>query len=119
MISFLSVLIGIVAGISGGFFGIGGAIVIIPLLVFIFKYPQHYAQGTALVALLLPIGILAVIKYYQAGNANIKVGLLIGFGFFIGGFIGAYFAHMLPQVLLRRLFGVLLLGLSFYMLIGR
>lgn len=119
MTSFLSVLIGILAGIFGGFFGIGGAVVIIPFLVYIFKYSQHYAQGTTLVALLLPIGILAAMKYYQSGNANIKVGLLIGLGFFIGGLIGANLAHLLPGVILKRVFGVFLLSVSLYMLLGK
>lgn len=119
MTSFLSVLIGIIAGIFGGFFGIGGAVVIVPMLIYIFKYSQHYAQGTAIVALLLPIGILAAVRYYQSGNANIKVGLLIGLGFFLGGFIGACLAHLLPQLILKRLFGVLMLGVSIYMLLGK
>ena len=119
MTTFLSVLIGMVAGISSGFFGVGGAVIIVPLLVYIFKFPQHYAQGTALVALLLPIGILAVLRYYQAGNTNIKVGLLISLGFFLGGFIGAHFAHLLPQLALKRVFGIFLFGVSLYMLLGR
>jgi len=114
-----NVLIGIIAGISSGCFGIGGAVVLVPMLVYFFKFPQHYAQGTALVALLLPVGVFAVIKYYQAGNVNIKLGLLISLGFFIGGFIGAHAAHLLPQLVLKRLFGVMLLGISIYMLLGK
>ncbi|MFC1510012.1 TSUP family transporter, partial [Candidatus Omnitrophota bacterium] len=92
---------------------------LVPALVYLFKFSQHYAQGTALVALLLPIGILAVIKYHQAGNANIKIGLLISLGFFIGGFIGAHIAHLVPQLILKRLFGALLLSISIYMLMGK
>ena len=119
MASLLNVLIGIFAGIFSGFFGIGGAIILVPILVYLFKFPQHYAQGTALVALLLPVGILAVIKYYQAGNLNIKIGLLISLGFFIGGFLGAQLAHLVPQLALKRLFGILLLCVSIYMLLGK
>ncbi|MFC1666425.1 sulfite exporter TauE/SafE family protein [Candidatus Omnitrophota bacterium] len=119
MIHLFNTLIGILAGIFSGFFGIGGAVVLVPTLVWLFKFPQHYAQGTALAALLLPVGILAVIKYHQAGNVNIKVALFISLGFFIGGFIGASIAHQLPHLLLRRLFGVLLLGISIYMLLGK
>ena len=119
MPSFLSVLIGLFAGVFSGFFGIGGAVILVPLLVYFFKFSQHYAQGTALLALLLPVGILAVIKYYQAGNVNIKMGLLIILGFFIGGFLGAHQAYLVPDVILRRLFGVLVLCVSAYMLLGR
>jgi len=119
MVTFFSLIIGALAGVFSGFFGIGGAVVMVPMLVYLFKFPQHYAQGTALVALLLPIGILAVIRYYHAGNVNIKMGLFISLGFFIGGFLGAHLAHLLPQLVLKRLFGVLLLGLSAYMLMGK
>ena len=116
---FLNILIGVFAGIFSGFFGIGGAVVLVPALVYLFKFPQHYAQGTALAALLLPVGILAAIKYYQAGNINIKIALFISLGFFVGGFIGASMAQMVPNLILKRLFGFLLLGLSIYMLMGK
>jgi len=119
MPSLLNVLIGVFAGVFSGFFGIGGAVVLVPMLVYLFKFQQHYAQGTALAALLLPVGILAVIKYYKAGNVNIKMALFISLGFLIGGFIGACFVHSVPNLLLKRLFGVLLLGVSMYMLLGR
>lgn len=119
MNNLISILIGVVSGISSGFFGIGGAIILIPSLVYIFKFSQHYAQGTALMALLLPVGILAVIKYYKAGNVNIKIALFIAIGFFIGGFIGAYFAQVIPNLVLKRLFGAILLFIAIAMLLGK
>ena len=60
MIPFLYVGIGLLAGVCSGLFGIGGGIIIVPLLVFLAGVPQHKAVGTSLVALLLPVGILAV-----------------------------------------------------------
>ena len=113
----LNILIGILGGIASGFFGIGGAVILVPLLVYLFKFSQHYAQGTALAALLLPVGILAVVRYFKAGSVNIKVALLISVGFVIGGFIGAFLAHLLPNLILKRLFGVMLLCISIYMLL--
>jgi len=115
----LSVLIGIFAGVFSGFFGIGGAVILVPVLVYLFKFSQHYAQGTALAALLLPVGILAAIKYYQAGNINIKIALFISLGFFVGAFVGASLAHAVPNLVLKKLFGALLLCLSMYMLLGK
>ncbi|MFH1478317.1 MAG: sulfite exporter TauE/SafE family protein [Candidatus Omnitrophota bacterium] len=115
----LGLLIGLLSGIASGFFGIGGAVIAVPLLVYLFKYPQHYAQGTAIGALLLPIGLLAAIRYYRSGNLNIKVALLIGLGFFIGGFIGASWAHIVPNLILKRAFGGLLLIIAIYMLLGK
>lgn len=119
MDSLLSILIGLISGISGGFFGIGGAIILIPALVYVFKFSQHLAQGTALAALLLPVGILAVIKYYKAGDVNIKVALFIACGFIIGGLIGATFAQTIPSSVLKKIFAVMLLFISIYMLIGK
>ncbi|MBU3911901.1 MAG: sulfite exporter TauE/SafE family protein [Candidatus Omnitrophica bacterium] len=115
----LSIILGVFAGVFSGFFGIGGAVIIVPVLVYLFKFPQHFAQGTALVALLLPVGALAVYKYYQTGNVSIKIGLLISLGFLIGGFIGASVAQAVPNLVLKRLFGALLLCISIYMLIGK
>jgi uncharacterized membrane protein YfcA len=119
MDSLLSILIGLVSGVASGFFGIGGAIILIPALIYLFKFSQHYAQGTALAALLLPVGILAVIKYYKAGNVNIKMALFIGLGFFIGGLIGASFAQAVPSPILKKVFAIMLLCISAYMFFGK
>ena len=119
MDNILSVLIGLVSGVSSGFFGIGGAIILIPALVYIFKFSQHLAQGTALAALLLPVGILAVIKYYKSGDVNIKVALFIACGFIIGGFIGATFMQAVPSLVLKKLFAAILIFISLSMLLGK
>lgn len=115
----LYLLIGLSAGIIGGFFGIGGAIIIVPLLVFTAHFSQHLAQGTSLGALLLPIGLLAAWRYYQAGHVHIPAALAIAGGFLFGGWIGAHFAHQLDGALLRRCFGVLLTLLGVKFLLGR
>lgn len=115
----LSILIGVVSGISSGFFGIGGAIILVPALIYIFKFSQHLAQGTALAALLLPVGILAVIRYYKSGYVDIKAASFIAFGFIIGGFIGASMTQAVPGPMLRKLFAVMLLCVSIYMLAGK
>ncbi|MCX5692417.1 MAG: sulfite exporter TauE/SafE family protein [Candidatus Omnitrophica bacterium] len=119
MDNILSILIGLASGISSGFFGIGGAIILIPALVYIFKFSQHLAQGTALAALLLPVGILAVIKYYKAGNVNVRAALFIALGFIVGGFIGAAFVQAVPSPILKKVFAVILLGISVYMFFGK
>jgi uncharacterized membrane protein YfcA len=119
MTSFLTVLIGILAGVSSGFFGIGGAVILVPTLIYLFKFSQHFAQGTALAALLLPVGIFAVIKYYQAGNVDIKAAVFLALGFLIGGFIGAHIAHLVPNLVLKKLFAILLFVVAIYMWLGK
>ena len=119
MDNILSVLIGVVSGMSSGFFGIGGAIILIPALIYVFKFSQHLAQGTALAALLLPVGILAVIEYYKSGDVNIKIALFIALGFTVGGLIGASMMQSVPSPVLKKMFAVMLLIISLSMLFGK
>jgi len=111
----LYVLIGVATGILSGLLGIGGAVIVIPALVFIYGFSQQQAQGTTLALLLLPIGILAVLPYYQQGYVDLRVVALIAVGFFFGGYVGAKVATNLPSATLGKVFGVVLviLGLRF------
>jgi len=115
----LYILIGLLAGIFGGFLGLGGGVIIIPALIYLFKFSQHQAQGTAIATLLPPIGLLAAIKYYKNGNVNVPMAIFIALGFFIGGYIGAIIANNLPEEKLRFFFGLLLLALSLHLLLKK
>jgi hypothetical protein len=106
----------LIAGIFSGAFGIGGATIIIPVLVFFFSFSQHQAQGTALAALLLPVGLLAVLRYYYSGNVVINIALYTAVGFFIGGFFGAMIVQPIPDLILRRAFVVYLIAIAIGML---
>ena len=114
---FYSILIGIASGIFAGFFGVGGGIIMIPLLIFIFNHSQHMAQGTSLAAMIPPIGILATYKYWKEGNANLKVALFIALGFVFGAYFGAYFANFIPTKYLKKIFGIFLLIISLRLII--
>ena len=67
---FLLIIIGLLAGFIGGLIGVGGGIIIIPLLILLLEMTQHQAQGTALFTMLPPIGILAAINYYKQGAVS-------------------------------------------------
>lgn len=112
-------LIGLISGVFGGFFGLGGGIVMVPALVYLLKYSQHLSQGTTLAAMIPPIGLLAAIKYYNAGNVDIKAAALLAVTFFFGGWIGAHFAQQASDATLRRIFGGFLLVIAVKMLIGK
>lgn len=99
-------LIGMAAGVLSGLLGIGGAIVIIPALVMGLGFTQQMAQGTTLVMMVLPVGLLAAWQYYQQGQVNLKVAAVLAVMFFIGGYFGAKFATHIPQVTLKRVFAV-------------
>ena len=112
-------LLGLSAGILSGLLGIGGGILIIPVLVFVFGLPQHMAQGTTLALMVPPIGLLAAWTYYKQGNVNLGIAALICIGFFFGGLLGAKLAGVVSAVLLKRLFGVALLVTAIKMIIAR
>lgn len=113
MTIFYMLLIGTAAGILSGLFGIGGGLIIVPALVWL-GFTQHAASGTSLIALLLPVGLLGVIQYYQSGLIgidNIKLGLFIALGLFVGAFFGSKISVSISETLLRKSFA-LLLGFS-------
>src|SRR6185436_13633071 len=108
----LYLLLGLAAGIISGLIGVGGGIIIIPALVFLFGFSQHQAQGTTLAMLVPPIGLLAAWTYYQQGYVDLKVAAYMCAGFFFGGLLGAKFAVGLSNTVLERVFGIALLLIS-------
>ena len=106
------IIIGIAAGVLSGLFGVGGGIIIVPALVFFIGMNQHTAQGTSLGLMLLPIGILAAMNYFRSGNLDVRAGLIIAIAFVIGGFFGSKIALGIEEVMLKRIFGVMLLAVS-------
>jgi len=116
MMSLLFVLLGMAVGILSGVIGIGGGILIVPLLVYAFHMTQHKAQGTSLGALLLPIGLFAFWEYYRAGNVDVRAAIAIAVGFLVGGYFGGAWAQHLSDLALRRGFAVVLILIAVKML---
>ncbi len=114
---FLYLAAGLFAGAVSGLIGIGGGIVIVPFLVYIFGFSQHLAQGTTLAMLVPPIGLLAALTYYKQGYVNLPVAGLLCLGFVLGGYLGAHFAVGISEPALRRVFGSCLLLVSLYMIV--
>jgi uncharacterized protein len=111
--------LGLVAGTLSGLLGIGGGILIVPVLVFIVGLTQHQAQGTTLALMVPPIGLLAAWTYYKQGNADLRIAGLICLGFFFGGLLGAKFATAIDAALLKKLFGVALLITAMKMILSK
>lgn len=101
-------LIGIVAGILSGMFGIGGGLIIVPALTLFLGMPILIATGTSLGALLLPVGLLGAYEYYRNGNLDPRASLLLALGIFAGAWFGAQVAHAVPAEHLKRAFAILL-----------
>lgn len=91
-------------GVMAGLFGVGGGVLLVPLLVLAFHFDQHTAQGTSLVALVPPTGALAFLKYYKAGQVNLLDGLLLMPGIFLGAFVGSHLAQSFSAARMRRVF---------------
>lgn len=109
MIVFGITLIGIVAGVMSGLFGIGGGIIIVPTLIAFLGMDILDANATSLAAMLLPVGILGVINYYKAGYIKIKDSLYISVGLLLGSFVGAELALSVNVHLLAKFYAVFLL----------
>ncbi|AIE85182.1 sulfite exporter TauE/SafE family protein [Fimbriimonas ginsengisoli] len=110
---------GLVAGVLGGMFGIGGGVVIVPMLMYVLHYSQTKAQGTSLAVLLPPIGILGVMNYWKAGQIDIRQALIIALGFILGGYFGSKASLTFDPVLLRKAFALLLIGIAVQMWFGK
>lgn len=110
--------LGILAGTLSGMFGIGGGTILIPGLVFLAGLSQHEAQGTTLAILLLPIGLLAVMRYYYGGHVRLYIAVFICLGFLIGGLLGANMAEAIPDHLLKKGFGIFLMAVALYTILS-
>ncbi len=111
------VLLGLAAGVLSGLLGIGGAIIIIPALVFVFGFAQHRAEGTTLALMVPPIGILALLPYWKRGLVDVRAAALICVGFLIGGWIGGHISTSISSAMLQKIFAVLLIGVAVKLLL--
>ena len=110
--TFIYLLIGLSGGISSGLLGIGGAVIMIPALIFFCGFSQQSAQGTSLALMLPPIGLLAAMEYYSKGHVDIKAAVFICLAFFIGGYLGAKGAESIPTHILRKGFACFLVMIA-------
>jgi uncharacterized membrane protein YfcA len=107
-------LVASVVGVASGLFGVGGGVLLVPLLVLLFGFPQHMAQGTSLAALVAPVGLLAFMNYANAHEVNWTVGLLIMPGIFVGGLVGGKLAQKISPRRMRQAFAVFLFALGLW-----
>ncbi len=104
----LTVLAGLVVGVASGVIGIGGGILLVPIMVLGFGYGQHLAQGTSLFAV-IPTSLAGALTHARYGNVVWRAGLWMGLGGALGALLGAAFALGLPREVLARAFGLLLI----------
>lgn len=105
----LLLCIGLLAGIASGFVGIGGGMIIVPALVFGLGLNQHMAQGTSLAMMIPPIGILAVMSYYKAGQIQLEYAGILALTFVLGAWMGSKWALRINPSVVRLIFGLFML----------
>ena len=115
----LLAIIGLIAGIFSGSLGVGGAIIVIPALVFFLGLSQHQAQGTSLAFMIPPVTLLAVFNYWKQGYVNWKFAVILALMFFIGAYIGSTISVNIPEKILKKLFGALLLFVAMRMILSK
>ncbi len=113
------IVIGLLAGFTGGIAGVGGGIIVIPALIIALGMSQYSAQGTNLAMMIPPIGILAAYNYYKEGYVNLKFALVLAVSFIIGGWLGSKVAVNLPQETLRRIFGILVMAMAIKLILNK
>ena len=112
----LLIIVGLAAGVLSGMVGVGGGIIVVPALVIFLGFSQHQAQGTSLGLLLLPVGILAVMNYYNKGYIDIKVVAIMSTAFVLGGWLGSKLSLSMPQDTVKKIFAIVLFYTAFRMM---
>lgn len=107
----LVVVLGLGAGVMAGLFGVGGGIIFVPILIVFFDLGQVEAEATSLLAV-LPTVIAGTWQQHRYGNVHWRAAALIGLVAVVGVQAGVLVAVALPEDVLRRLFGLLMLGVA-------
>jgi uncharacterized protein len=113
------ILIGLLAGILSGLVGVGGGIIMVPMLVLVLGLSQHQAQGTSLTVLVVPVTAIAVFNYYKEGYINWKYAAVIALFFVVGSYFGSKLAINLDQKMLKKVFSVVLIIIAGKMLLEK
>jgi uncharacterized membrane protein YfcA len=107
----LAIVLGALAGVLAGLFGVGGGILFVPTLVFALGLTQLHAEATSLLAI-LPTALAGAWQQHRYGNVRWTQALIIGVVAIGGVEAGVTLAQALPEHVLRRLFGILMLAVS-------
>ena len=110
---FMILLLGLGVGVLVGLLGIGGGVVLVPVMVYLLHMDQHLAQGTSLFILLPPIGVGALREYWKRGQVDLNAGILCALGMLVGAYAGSLIALPMPSRNLQGSFGCFLMLAGF------
>lgn len=112
-----ALVLGLAAGVAAGLFGIGGGLIVVPVLVLAFGFDQKTATGTSLFAIMWPVGILGVFEYHKRGELQVVPGALIAVGMLFGTLAGARLVAGISQANMQRLYAAFLLMVGTWMIV--
>jgi uncharacterized protein len=102
----IAIVLGAFVGVLVGFLGVGGGVVLVPVMVYLLHFHQHVAQGTSLLMQLPPLGIGALLVYWRRREVDLAAGILCALGFLLGGYFGSALAIGMASRALRAYFAV-------------
>jgi uncharacterized membrane protein YfcA len=108
------ILVGFGAGMVSGLFGVGGGVIFVPSLVFLFGMSQAEAEATSLVAI-VPVALVGSYRQNKYGNVAVRDGIIMGFTSLPAAFLAVYIANALPESTLKLLFSGLCLYVAYRM----
>jgi len=111
MMIMLAILTGVSTGILSGMLGIGGGAIMVVMAIALLNVSQHVAQAAALTAI-IPTALTGVYKHHRNGLVNWQLVLYMSIGGVIGGLAGSYWANIMDEAILRKVFSI------FFALIG-
>ncbi|MBI4393516.1 MAG: sulfite exporter TauE/SafE family protein [Euryarchaeota archaeon] len=103
----LAILVGVLAGVLSGLFGIGGGLVVVPAAIFLFGTGFHDAKAASLIVIVVSAAT-SLWKHRGAGNVDLRLGATLGAAGAVAGLVGVYIAEVTPEFYLRLLFAALL-----------
>ena len=112
----LLLVVGVTAGTLAGLLGIGGGVLVVPAMVLLLAFDQHVAQGTSLVVI-IPAAIAGSWTHYRHGRFSLRDAAALAAGGVGGALVGSVTALSLDEVLLQRLFAILLIVVALRMLL--
>lgn len=112
-----SAALGVLSGTFGGLFGVGGAVLAVPILTSLFRLPQTAAQALAL-TMVIPGSMIALLTYSWAGQANWWIGLALAAGSLLFVPVGVRLAYRLPERKLRACFAAMLFATVALLIFG-
>jgi uncharacterized membrane protein YfcA len=119
MIAILSTVgIGLIAGVLSGLLGIGGGVVMVPLMVFVLSIGQHMAQGISMLVI-IPTSLVAIYHLHQDKLVDYRISAYLAAGAICGALISANFVQYIPAAELKRIFGIFIIFTGVRMLLAK